>query len=67
MWTQRELSFESEPKMKLLEVSDCSVITATYSVDGINLGTIGVIGPTRMDYGKVISALEYVRKRLLSE
>ena len=37
------------------------------SVDGINLGTIGVIGPTRMDYGKVISALEYVRKRLLSE
>ncbi|HIU29821.1 MAG TPA: heat-inducible transcription repressor HrcA [Candidatus Egerieisoma faecipullorum] len=52
---------------ELLEVSDCSVITATYSVDGINLGTIGVIGPTRMDYGKVISALEYVRKRLLSE
>ena len=52
---------------ELLEVSDCSVITATYSVDGVNLGTIGVIGPTRMDYSKVISALEYVRKRLLPE
>ncbi len=52
---------------EMLEVSDCSVITATYSIDGINLGTIGVIGPTRMDYSKVISALEYVRKRLLPE
>ena len=52
---------------ELPEVSDCSVITATYSVDGVNLGTIGVIGPTRMDYSKVISALEYVRKRLLPE
>jgi len=52
---------------ELLEVSDCSVITATYSMDGVNLGTIGVIGPTRMDYSKVISALEYVRKRLLPE
>lgn len=51
----------------LIEVSDCSVITATYSIDGVNLGTIGVIGPTRMDYSKVISALEYVRKRLLPE
>ena len=50
---------------KMLAVTDCSVVTATYSVDGVDIGTIGVIGPTRMDYGKVISALEYVRKRLL--
>lgn len=52
---------------ELSEVSNCSVITATYSINGINLGTIGVIGPTRMDYNKVISALEYVRKRMLPE
>ena len=52
---------------ELWEVSDCSVVTATYSVNGVNLGTIGVLGPTRMDYSKVISALEYVRKRLLPE
>ena len=50
---------------QMLAVNDCSIVTATYSIDGVNLGTIGVIGPTRMDYSKVISALEYVRKRLL--
>ena len=50
---------------EMLEVSDCSVVTATYSFNGVNLGTIGVIGPTRMDYNKVISALEYVRRRML--
>lgn len=52
---------------ELSEVSNCSVITATYSFNGINLGTIGVIGPTRMDYNKVISALEYIRKKMLPE
>ena len=48
------------------EISDCSVVTATYSVNGVDIGTIGVLGPKRMDYTKVISALEYVRKKLLS-
>ena len=52
---------------ELSEVSNCSVITATYSFNGVNLGTIGVIGPTRMDYNKVISALEYIRKKMLPE
>ena len=50
---------------KLEGLNDCSVVTATYSVDGVELGTIGVLGPTRMDYTRVVSALEYVRKRLL--
>lgn len=49
---------------ELSAMSDYSVVTATYSIDGINLGTIGVLGPTRMDYSKVISSLEYVRKLL---
>ena len=48
----------------LSAMSDYSVVTATYSIDGINLGTIGVLGPTRMDYSKVISSLEYIRKLL---
>ncbi len=48
-------------------VNECSVVTATYSFNGVNLGTIGVIGPTRMNYNKVISALEYIRQRMLPE
>ncbi|WP_274651947.1 heat-inducible transcriptional repressor HrcA [Paenibacillus humicola] len=43
-------------------IASCSVITATYSIDGQSLGTIGILGPTRMDYGKVISLLDVLSK-----
>ncbi len=42
----------------------CSVVSATYSVRGQKLGTYGVIGPSRMDYQKVVSVLENVGKIL---
>jgi len=42
----------------------CSVVSATYSVNGQKLGTYGVIGPSRMDYQKVVSVLENVGKIL---
>ena len=44
--------------------SDCSLVTASYSASGVNLGTYGVIGPLRMDYQKVVSVLEGVGKIL---
>ncbi|MPM16394.1 Heat-inducible transcription repressor HrcA [bioreactor metagenome] len=37
---------------------DCSLITATYKFNGKLIGKIGVIGPTRMDYNKVISTVK---------
>ncbi|MDQ6421138.1 heat-inducible transcriptional repressor HrcA [Paenibacillus sp. LHD-117] len=43
-------------------ISDCSLITATYSINGEALGTIGILGPTRMEYGKVISLLDLISK-----
>lgn len=43
-------------------MSDCSLITATYSLDGEPLGTIGILGPTRMEYGKVISLIDMISK-----
>ena len=45
---------------------DCSVVSATYSVQGKKIGTYGVIGPQRMDYQKVIAVLENVGKILES-
>lgn len=39
------------------DARDCSIISATYSLGREPLGTIGVIGPTRMQYSKVISLL----------
>ena len=46
------------------ELSDCSVITATYHVDGRLVGKLGVIGPTRMKYGEVTSVVEYLTDNL---
>jgi len=39
---------------------DCSVITAVYSMHNKPLGSIGVIGPTRIHYSKVISILDKI-------
>mgnify|MGYP001043678732 CR=1 FL=1 len=36
------------------QLRDCSLITATYKINGKLIGKVGVIGPTRMDYSKVI-------------
>lgn len=43
---------------------ECSIITAPYGVNGEILGVLGVIGPTRMQYSKVISIVD-VTARLL--
>jgi heat-inducible transcriptional repressor len=47
-------------------LGDCSVITAPYSVKGELLGVLGVIGPTRINYDKVIPVVD-VTARLLGE
>lgn len=39
---------------------DCSIITATYNIDKNVVGKISLIGPTRMDYSKVYSILNYM-------
>ncbi|TCS83747.1 heat-inducible transcriptional repressor HrcA [Tepidibacillus fermentans] len=40
--------------------TNSSIITATYEVDGVLLGKIGIFGPTRMDYSRVIRILEFL-------
>ncbi|WP_052306598.1 heat-inducible transcriptional repressor HrcA [Acetivibrio clariflavus] len=49
------------------EMWDCSVITATYSLGRVVVGTIGIIGPMRMEYARVLAALNYVRKKINEE
>lgn len=46
------------------EIKDCSLITATYKLDGNTIGKIGVIGPTRMDYFKVINVVNLLAMNL---
>ncbi|PWK08389.1 heat-inducible transcriptional repressor HrcA [Tumebacillus permanentifrigoris] len=38
-------------------IHECSLVTASYTIDGIPVGAIGVLGPTRMEYGRVIHTL----------
>ena len=46
------------------DMKDYSLITATYHVDGKLVGKLGVIGPTRMNYGEVTSIMEYLSDNL---
>ncbi len=45
-------------------MKDCSVVTATYELEEGVKGTIGIIGPRRMDYDKVISTLKTMKSQL---
>ncbi|WP_227767542.1 heat-inducible transcriptional repressor HrcA [Zhaonella formicivorans] len=49
---------------KYEEINGCSLITATYQVDGVVLGTLGILGPTRMAYSKAVSLVECVTENL---
>ncbi|RFU65766.1 heat-inducible transcriptional repressor HrcA [Peribacillus glennii] len=40
-------------------LEDCSLITATYSMGPEEVGTIAILGPTRMEYSRVISLLHF--------
>ncbi len=52
------------PETGVPEMADCSIVTATYSTGGGQQGTIGVIGPTRMQYSRVLSILNMMGHQL---
>ncbi len=45
-------------------MKDCSVVTATYELEEGMMGTIGIIGPKRMDYGRVVDTLNALTSQL---
>lgn len=49
---------------KFTGIQDCSMVQATYRLNGQIVGTMAVLGPTRMEYGKVISVTDYLHKYL---
>jgi len=50
----------------LVPLDECSVVTAPYEVEGQVVGTVGVIGPTRMAYERVIPIVDITAKLLSS-
>ena len=49
------------------DLKDFSVVTFKHTINNKDLGTIGIIGPKRMDYSKVISVMKYISKKLNGE
>ena len=48
----------------VLPLSECSVVVAPFLIDGEHAGTIGVLGPTRMNYPETLAAVATVSERL---
>ena len=46
------------------ELRDCSIVLAPYEVEGAPAGTVGVLGPTRMDYQQALAAVAAVSQQL---
>jgi len=51
-------------EMKDYDIKDYSVVAAPYTLSGRKIGKVGVLGPTRMDYAKVISVVDFMTKNL---
>ena len=45
-------------------MKECSVVTATYEIEEGVYGKVGIIGPKRMDYQKVVSTLQMLMTQL---
>jgi heat-inducible transcriptional repressor len=52
----------SESKFK--EIQGCSLVVSSYGSESYGLGTLGIIGPTRMDYSRVIPLVDYTAKSI---
>lgn len=58
--TDMEFTVRIGQENEIEELKDMSVVTATYKIGDKKIGSFGVIGPTRMNYGRVISVLSCV-------
>ena len=60
----RGLSVAIGTETGLEPLSECAIVVAPYATDGSRAGTIGILGPTRMNYGQALAAVATVSKRL---
>ena len=63
--TQQELTLRNlGQSLDDLANLDCSMVQATYRLNGEIVGTMAVLGPTRMEYRKVIAVMNYLHHYL---
>lgn len=61
---EMEFTVRIGPETGINDLYDCSIITANYSVSDKAKGTIGIIGPTRMPYKRILEILNTVGREL---
>ncbi|MBQ6808582.1 MAG: heat-inducible transcription repressor HrcA [Firmicutes bacterium] len=61
---KRTLTITIGGEMPVEGVKDCSMVVANYFVNGEKAGSIGVLGPTRMRYGRTVSLMETIAGEL---
>lgn len=59
-----EVTIRIGPENQMPALNDCSIVTASYRVGDHSNGTLGIIGPTRMNYNRVISVLDFMARAL---
>lgn len=59
-----EFSIKIGRENRLDSMKNCSVVTATYKIGNEPIGTFGIIGPTRMNYGKVLAVMGHIGRTL---
>ena len=62
--TKMELCISIGAENPFDEIKDCSIVTATYRVGSTTYGSMGLIGPTRMNYAKAVAVLNHVGRSL---
>lgn len=58
--TEKDVKFKIGSEIPVEDLQDCAIATTNYEVNGQSIASVGIIGPQRMDYGKIASALKFV-------
>ena len=67
LYNNKEIIIQIGNENSIEGIKECSLVTASYSVGDHVIGTIGIIGPTRMEYSKVVSSMHYMRNKINQE
>jgi heat-inducible transcriptional repressor len=60
----RQVGITIGSEHRIEDLRGCSVVAAAYRVEGQPVGVLGIVGPTRMDYARVISLVHYLADSL---
>ena len=61
---QRGLSVALGTETRVEPLNECSLVVAPYEINGNEVGSVAVLGPTRMDYTQTLATVAVVSRRL---